>query len=396
MAVGLAPALTFALALSSALALPLTLPAPTATSPGRLRARLLPHGGHGPRLQGPRHAAGPPRVPPRVAPRDPARLGRHAHAGRLGLLRPARGRRLRRAREDARDAAGSSPDLPPISPDLARSRPIAPDRARPRPTSPDLAMLQALCSEPKNHLMILSGLGRDKVQRAFGAVPHLSLAVEHGFHFRIKDGPWQQLKPGVDVSWKEVAIAIMKVAPRRPSPPLAAPRLPSPALHLRRLSSPPGLLAADERLVRAEQGRLDRVEPPARRPRVRHDAGARAAVPPAGRARSLPRRGARGQGLRGGVPQGDQQGRDGRADGRARAGATAPDLPPTSPDLARSRPISRLVALAQAAHQQHSPPKRRPAPPSAPPAEPLDFVLCIGDDSSDELMFQVRCSPPPP
>ena len=67
-----------------------------------------------------------------------------------------------------------------------------------------LSLLRALCSEPQNHLMILSGLGRDKVQRAFGEVPNLSLAVEHGFHFRIKNGPWQQLKPGVDISWREV------------------------------------------------------------------------------------------------------------------------------------------------------------------------------------------------
>ena len=58
--------------------------------------------------------------------------------------------------------------------------------------------------------MILSGLGREKVQEAFGSVPNLSLAVEHGFHFRIKGGAWQQLKPGVDTSWREVAEAIKK------------------------------------------------------------------------------------------------------------------------------------------------------------------------------------------
>ena len=47
-----------------------------------------------------------------------------------------------------------------------------------------LTVLRSLCADPSNHVMILSGLGRDKVQQAFGSVPNLSLAVEHGFHYR--------------------------------------------------------------------------------------------------------------------------------------------------------------------------------------------------------------------
>eukprot|EP00316_Scyphosphaera_apsteinii_P000273 CAMPEP_0119325226 /NCGR_PEP_ID=MMETSP1333-20130426/65276_1 /TAXON_ID=418940 /ORGANISM="Scyphosphaera apsteinii, Strain RCC1455" /LENGTH=1012 /DNA_ID=CAMNT_0007333143 /DNA_START=95 /DNA_END=3133 /DNA_ORIENTATION=- len=74
-----------------------------------------------------------------------------------------------------------------------------------------LSVLRNLCANPNNHVMILSGLGRDKVQAAFGSVPNLSLAVEHGFYYRIKSGPWQQLLPGVDTSWKEVAEAIIGV-----------------------------------------------------------------------------------------------------------------------------------------------------------------------------------------
>ena len=74
-----------------------------------------------------------------------------------------------------------------------------------------LQVLQVLCADHKNHVMIISGLGRDKVETAFGRVPNLSLAVEHGFHFRIKNGPWQQLMPGVETSWREVAEAVMAV-----------------------------------------------------------------------------------------------------------------------------------------------------------------------------------------
>lgn len=31
-----------------------------------------------------------------------------------------------------------------------------------------------------------------QVLSAFGSVPNLSLAVEHGFQFRLRDGSWQQ------------------------------------------------------------------------------------------------------------------------------------------------------------------------------------------------------------
>jgi len=74
-----------------------------------------------------------------------------------------------------------------------------------------LDVLRILCADPNNHVMILSGLNRDKVQQAFGTVPNLSLAVEHGFHYRIKNGPWQQLLPGLKTSWRDVAEAIVKV-----------------------------------------------------------------------------------------------------------------------------------------------------------------------------------------
>jgi len=74
-----------------------------------------------------------------------------------------------------------------------------------------LSALRILCADPANHVMIISGLGRDKVQAAFGSVPNLSLAVEHGFSYRIKGGQWVQLLPGVDTSWREIAEAIMAV-----------------------------------------------------------------------------------------------------------------------------------------------------------------------------------------
>jgi len=78
-----------------------------------------------------------------------------------------------------------------------------------------LALLTSLCADPSNDVMILSGLGRDKVEAAFASVPNLSLAVEHGFDFRVKGGPWQQLIPGVDTSWRGVACSVMNVYAQR-------------------------------------------------------------------------------------------------------------------------------------------------------------------------------------
>jgi len=72
-----------------------------------------------------------------------------------------------------------------------------------------LTVLRKLCAEPNTHVMILSGLSKNKVLGAFDSVPNLCLAVEHGFNFRIKDGPWQELMPGVDTSWKAVAQSMM-------------------------------------------------------------------------------------------------------------------------------------------------------------------------------------------
>ena len=69
--------------------------------------------------------------------------------------------------------------------------------------------------------------------------------------------------------------------------------------------------------------------------------------------------------------------------------------PNPHPLLPPHRPAYNLEQADTRAAQQPSPARRgsrssqrQSQQESASAAEPLDFVLCIGDDSSDELMFQ--------
>ena len=71
--------------------------------------------------------------------------------------------------------------------------------------------LTRLCAQPGCHVVIVSGLPKERVLAAFGDVPNLSLAVEHGMHYRVGSGPWQQLVTGMDDSWRSVAHSVMNV-----------------------------------------------------------------------------------------------------------------------------------------------------------------------------------------
>ena len=75
-----------------------------------------------------------------------------------------------------------------------------------------LDALAALCADPNCHVMILSGLPKAKVLSAFSSVPNLSLAVEHGFNYRIGNSDeWQNLVDAVDDGWRSVAKSVMNV-----------------------------------------------------------------------------------------------------------------------------------------------------------------------------------------
>jgi len=74
-----------------------------------------------------------------------------------------------------------------------------------------LDSLGQLCAHPSCDVMILSGLAKEKVLKAFGSVPNLSLAVEHGFNYRLGNGEWEQLTQEAGNEWCKVAESVMNV-----------------------------------------------------------------------------------------------------------------------------------------------------------------------------------------
>jgi len=185
-----------------------------------------------------------------------------------------------------------------------------------------LSVLRTLCADPNNHVCVLSGLGRDKVQGAFGSVANLSLAVEHGFHYRLKSGPWQQLLPGVETSWCEVAEAVIGIYTTRTNGSFVVKKGSSVTWNYQNADPEFGALQARELQY--------------------HLAGVLAAFPVVVRV---------GKGYVEACPKGINKG----------------------------VMAERFLELAKQQSQSGSSRNMR--------AQAIEFVLCVGDDSSDELMF---------
>jgi len=84
--------------------------------------------------------------------------------------------------------------------------------------------LQELAADPGNLLMVMSGNERTRVESAFMGISGLSVAAEHGFHYKLGSFPgvrkvgrdtWQQLIEDFDLSWKETTMAIMAAYTKR-------------------------------------------------------------------------------------------------------------------------------------------------------------------------------------
>lgn len=86
------------------------------------------------------------------------------------------------------------------------------------PNEQVLECLRALCSDPKNTVVILSGRDHKKLDDWFGSVDRIGLAAEHGFLYKVPNvtgHQWQTMSRNTDFNWKSLAYEIMKQFVRR-------------------------------------------------------------------------------------------------------------------------------------------------------------------------------------
>jgi len=80
-----------------------------------------------------------------------------------------------------------------------------------RPSDAVMGYLQELSQDPKNMVYILSGRTKDVLEKTFSSLPSVGLAAEHGFYVRHPlTSDWNPLQYVVDLSWREVALEIMR------------------------------------------------------------------------------------------------------------------------------------------------------------------------------------------
>lgn len=83
---------------------------------------------------------------------------------------------------------------------------------RPEKAKPDadlLKLLEMLCDEPKNEVVIVSGRDKDVLEQWFGAL-NLGLIAEHGVWIKKKDGEWQ-LTEHLRSDWKDQVRPLMEL-----------------------------------------------------------------------------------------------------------------------------------------------------------------------------------------
>jgi len=79
--------------------------------------------------------------------------------------------------------------------------------------------LEELCHDPRNFVMIVSGLERSHMEQVFGGLPGVSLAAEHGLLYKVGSVPgahsrgtghWEQIIESFNDEWKDLAHAIVE------------------------------------------------------------------------------------------------------------------------------------------------------------------------------------------
>lgn len=79
------------------------------------------------------------------------------------------------------------------------------------PSDEVIAVLNSLCSDPKNIVFIVSGRGKDSLSQWFSPCQKLGLSAEHGCFTRwTKDSPWESCIEALDLDWKKIALPVME------------------------------------------------------------------------------------------------------------------------------------------------------------------------------------------
>jgi trehalose 6-phosphate synthase/phosphatase len=80
---------------------------------------------------------------------------------------------------------------------------------------PEKHVIQALvdlCSDPKNHVYVITGKDKSSLEEYFKEVPDLGIGAEHGFYVRRPKGTrWEAMIPSFDRTWMHLARNIMDV-----------------------------------------------------------------------------------------------------------------------------------------------------------------------------------------
>ncbi|MED6143652.1 putative alpha,alpha-trehalose-phosphate synthase [UDP-forming] 9 [Stylosanthes scabra] len=90
---------------------------------------------------------------------------------------------------------------------------VVPQSSINKAPSPEvISMLNALCSDPKNIVFIVSGRGRDSLSDWFSSCQLLGLAAEHGYFLRwSRDSEWESSHLSADLDWKNIAEPVMQL-----------------------------------------------------------------------------------------------------------------------------------------------------------------------------------------
>ncbi|KXZ45849.1 hypothetical protein GPECTOR_50g643 [Gonium pectorale] len=79
------------------------------------------------------------------------------------------------------------------------------------PSEPLLAVLRALAADPRNRAFLFSSSPKADLANWFAPIPNLGLVAENGFFYRpIGSTAWETLVPHADFSWKKMAAPILQ------------------------------------------------------------------------------------------------------------------------------------------------------------------------------------------